>query len=150
MWSIHMGWQCLNSHKTASFRTSDAALEINFQIPTFFIWTIERHLTAGAETAINSQCPHLFHLHITLIHNYQNKYTQLPTTAVTGMMTFTFIFFHQNFLLSFPALASNCDAPACNASAPQHHKHWCTSLLTYMKYEITKFWRPQKNHKLTV
>jgi len=29
------------------------------------------------------------------------------------------MFFHQNFLFSFPALASNCDAPACKASAVQ-------------------------------
>ena len=32
----------------------------------------------------------------------------------------TLQFFHQNFRFSFPALASNCDAPACKASAPRH------------------------------
>ena len=31
----------------------------------------------------------------------------------------TFIFFHQYLLLSFPEVASNCDAPACSASVHQ-------------------------------
>ena len=33
----------------------------------------------------------------------------------------TLQFFHQNFLFSFPALASNCEAPACKASTKAHN-----------------------------
>ena len=39
----------------------------------------------------------------------------------TQDLSLTLQFFHQYFLFSFPALASNCEAPACRASETAKH-----------------------------
>ena len=49
------------------------------------------------------------------VNTVSNKETHFCRSEIFKIITF--IFFHQNFRFSLPALASNCDAPAWRASA---------------------------------